>query len=75
MESPIKNIRVNNIIRFLLHLFDLFGNPGFIDSDRGSQLKSQEFNVFCSERGNDKSRTLPYYPQGSGQTEHYNGVN
>ena len=69
-----KDITAKTIFMCLSLLFDIFGTPGFIHSNRGRQLDTQEINVSCSEKQTVKSVTSPYYPQGNGQNERYNGV-
>ena len=49
------------------------GTPGFIHSDRGRQFVSTEFPNFCLQNGVATSKTTPYFPQGNGQNERYNG--
>ena len=70
----LKEITMNAIINCLNQLFSLFGTPGFIHTDRGSQFMGEEFEKFLRDRGISHSRTTPYNPKGNGQTERYNGV-
>ena len=70
----IKYITAKTIIRGLLHIFDIFGNPVVFHSDYGAQPESQEFNSFFLEKRIAKSCTSPYHPQDNGQNERYIGV-
>ena len=71
---PLREITSRALIACFKHLFAIFGCPGSIHSDRGSQFISSEFDDFCLKRGIAHSRTTPYNPKGNGQTERYNGV-
>ena len=51
----------------------IFGCPGYIHTDRGSQLLSEEFDQFCLANGIAHSRTIPYNPSGNGQCERFHG--
>ena len=59
---PIRKFTAKIIFRCPLHLFHIFGNPGFFHSDLGGKPESQEFNVFCSHRKIAKPHTSPYHP-------------
>ena len=48
--------------------------PGFIHSDRGQSLISDELKEFLNSRGIATSRTSAYNPRGNGQVERYNGI-
>ncbi|KAF2899044.1 hypothetical protein ILUMI_07131 [Ignelater luminosus] len=54
-------------------LFNMFGTPAYIHSDRGSSFMSQEVKNFLTN-GIASSRTTPHSPQGSGQAKRYNGI-
>ena len=64
----------SSVIKCLSTLFAIFGTPGFIHSDRGTQFVSSEFQNFCRQNGVATSKTTPYHPQGNGQNERYNGT-
>ena len=70
----LREITTAAIIDSLKQLFHLFGTPGFIHSDRGTQFSSMEFQDFCNQLGISHSRTTPYNPRGNGQTERFNGM-
>ena len=71
---PLKSITSEAIISCLKQLFAIFGVPGFIHTDRGSQFLSHEFESFCHSANISHSRTTPYHPNGNGQTEKFNGT-
>ena len=71
---PLRNITSSSVIKCLSTLFAIFGTPGFIHSDRGTQFVSSEFQNFCRQNGVATSKTTPYHPQGNGQNERYNGI-
>ena len=48
--------------------------PGYVHSDRGQSLISDELKAFLNDRGVATSRTSAYNPQGNGQVERYNGI-
>ena len=62
------------VIKCLIQLFSFFGMPGFVHSDRGRSLISDELKSFLNSRGVATSRTSAYNPQGNGQVERYNGI-
>jgi len=71
---PLKTITSEAVIGCLRQLFSIFGIPGFIHTDRGSQFLSNEFEEFCHSSNISHSRTTPYHPNGNEQTERYNGT-
>ncbi|KAL1446069.1 hypothetical protein WDU94_006611, partial [Cyamophila willieti] len=71
---PCSDVSSITVIKHLTNLFLLFGNPGYIHSDRGTAFMSAEVKSFLTERGVATSRTTPYNPQGNGQCERYNGI-
>ena len=54
------------------HLFQVFGCPEQIHSDRGGAFESALFTELCQLYGCRKSRTTPYHPQGNGACERFN---
>ena len=48
--------------------------PGYVHSDRGPSVMSEELKRWLFEKGILSSRTTPYNPQGNGQVERYNGI-
>ena len=71
---PLRNITSSSVIKCLSTIFVIFGTPGFIHSDRGTQFVSSEFHNFCRQNGVASSKTTPYHPQGNGQNERFNGI-
>ena len=70
----LRNITSSSVIKSLSTLFAIFGTPGFIHPDPGAQFLSSEFQNFCRQNGVATSKTTPYYPQGNGRNERYNGI-
>lgn len=54
------------------HLFQVFGCPEQILSDRGGAFESALFTELCKLYGCRRSRTTPYHPQGNGACERFN---
>ena len=71
---PCKDMTSSTIINCLTQLFSLFGIPGYIHSDRGPSLVSEELESYLLSLGIGFSRTTPYNPRGNGQCERYNGT-
>ena len=71
---PCANMSTPTVIKCMVMLFSFFGMPGYVHSDRGPSLISEELKTFLNERGVATSRTSAYNPQGNGQVERYNGV-
>ena len=69
----LRNITPSSAINSLSNHFAIFGNPGFIRSDRSTQFVPSEFRNFFHQNEVATSRTTPYYPQGNGHNERYNG--
>ena len=57
-----------------INLFNTFGLPEYIYSDRGTGFMSKDLKDYLHLRGIATSRTTPYNPRGNGQVERYNGV-
>lgn len=64
----------STVIKHLSELFSVFGQPSYIHSDRGPSFASQELKTFLQSKGIATSHSTPYYPQGNGQVESYNGI-
>ena len=71
---PVRDMVTPTVIKCLVQLFSLFGLPGYVHSDRGPSLISEELKSFLHSRGIATSRTSSYNPQGNGQVERYNGI-
>ena len=69
----LKNITSSAIIKLLQSLLAVFGCPGYIQNDRGSQFLSEEFDQFCLDNGIAYFRSTPYNPRGNGHSEWFNG--
>ena len=62
------------VIKCFIQLFSLFGMHGYIHSDRGTSLISEELKSFLNNRRVATSRMSAYNPRGIGQVERYNGI-
>jgi transposase InsO family protein len=71
---PCRDTNADTVIRCLETLFNLFGTPESIHSDRGSQFMSETVTNYCQKKNIAQTRTSPYNPQGNGQCEKYNGL-
>ncbi|CAG2229552.1 unnamed protein product [Mytilus edulis] len=71
---PCSDMTSATVIQCLRQLFDLFGMPAYIHSDRGQSFMSAELKTFLQSHGVATSRTTPYSPQSNGQCERYNGI-
>ena len=50
-----------------------FGVPEILITDNGTNLTSQEFELFLEQLGIEHRKTTPYHAQSDGQTERFNG--
>ena len=71
---PCSTISAKEVVKHIQSLFELFGSPSSVHSDRGTQFESQEFKQFLLRHNVVKSRTTPYRPQANGQCERENGT-
>lgn len=71
---PTKDRSTITVIKCLQSLFQLFGPPKSIHSDRGPEFFSKEMGHFLSSWSVHQSRTTPYNPSGNGQCERFNGI-
>ena len=70
---PLRNITSSSVIKCLSTLFAIFGTPGFVHFDWGTQFVSSEIQKLLPPKL-AISKTTPYHPQGNGQNERYNGI-
>ncbi len=68
------NMESSTIIRCLSDLFATFGTAGYVHSDNGPSLISEELRTFLMDHGIGYSNSAKYNPRGNGQVERYNGV-
>ena len=71
---PCSDINAGTVIRCLTEIFSLFGEPGFVHSDRGKQFMSALVKSFLLKHGVSSSHSAAYNPRGNGQCERYNGI-
>jgi transposase InsO family protein len=62
------------IISHLLNLFSVFGLAGYVHSDNGPSLVSDELRSFLLNLGIAHSNSSVYNPRGNGQVERFNGM-
>ena len=61
-------------IKIYHKLLATFGAPNAIHSDRGSGFLSTSMRKSLNDKGINISTTTPYYPQGNGLCERFNGI-
>ena len=66
------DIKSATVIEKLIHLFSIFGFPGYVHSDQGSSFMSFELKSWLHNFGVPTSRTNRYNPAGNGQVERCN---
>ncbi len=71
---PTKDRSTATVIKCLTSLFQIFGPPKSIHSDRGPEFFSKEMSQFLATWGVHQSRTTPYNPTGNAQCERFNGI-
>ena len=71
---PCKDLHTDTVKRCLTELFSVFGQPGFVHSDRGSSFISDGLKSFFISQGIGSSHSSPYNPRGNGQCERYNAI-
>ena len=71
---PCPNQESSTIVKCLTELFSIFGTAGYVHSDNGPSLISEELHDFFLSHGIAYSNSTKYNPQGNGQVERYNGV-
>ena len=68
---PTKDRTSATVISCLKSLFQIFGPPQSLHSDRGPEFFSLEISHFLSSWNVHQSRTTPYNPTGNSQCERY----
>ena len=68
---PLKNIRAKTITRELLKYFCITGFPQVIQSDQGSNFKSEIFKQFCHNLCIQHNFSTVYHPQSQGSLERF----
>ncbi|XP_041989092.1 uncharacterized protein LOC121740463 [Aricia agestis] len=69
-----KDVSATTVIGCFKDLFQMYGTPHYIHSDRGAAFMSKELRDFLVMNGVACSRSTPYNPQGNGQVERLNGT-
>ncbi|GKA95976.1 reverse transcriptase domain-containing protein [Tanacetum coccineum] len=64
---PTNDVRV--VVKFLKQLFDQFGSPKSLISDRGTQFCNSQLEKALQRYGVTHRFATPYHPQTSGQVE------
>ncbi|XP_063366280.1 uncharacterized protein K02A2.6-like [Cydia amplana] len=67
-----RKIDSSEMIKNLTEIFSRLGDPATITADNGRQFISEEFKIFCTERGIILHSTIPYWPQMNGEVERQN---
>lgn len=68
----VKDTKTKNVIKILDNLFNDFGIPTRIISDRGTAFTSGSFKEFCSSRGIKHVLNAVACPRANGQAERFN---
>ena len=71
---PCVDMKASTITEKLCNLLSLFGFPGYVHADQGSNFMSSELKEWLHGKGIPTSRTTRYNPKGNGQVERFNGV-
>lgn len=71
---PCSSMDTATVKRCLVEIFSLVGNAGFVHSDNGPSLISQELRTWLISNGIGFSNSAKYNPRGNGQVERFNGV-
>lgn len=70
--KPVKDTKTKNVIRVLESIFNDFGIPERIISDRGSSFTSSQFKDFCISNGVKHILNAVASPRSNGQAERFN---
>ena len=68
---PCPNMETSTFIKCLDSLFSLCSTAGFVHSDRGPSLMSEELRSYLLSRGIASSHSAAYSRRGNGQVERY----
>ena len=68
---PCPNMESSTVTACLDSVFSLCGTTGYVHSDRGPSLMSEELSTYLLERGIASSHSTAYNPRGNGQVERY----
>ena len=71
---PCAGMKASTIIEKLCNLPSLFGFPGYVHTDPGSNFMSSELTEWLRGKGIPASRSTRYNSKGNGQVERFNGV-
>lgn len=71
---PMRNTQTRHVLNSLSSMFQTFGLPERIISDRGTAFTSKSFENFCLERGIKHTLNAVQHPNANGQVERANRV-
>ena len=71
---PCTDMLATTVKKCLIEIFFIFGEPGFVHSDRGRSFISDLLKSFLLQNGIGSSHSSAYNPRGNGQCERYNGT-
>lgn len=69
---PVKDTKTKNVVKILEDLFNDFGAPTRIISDRGTAFTSKQFKDFCASKGIKHVLKAVVCPRVNGQAESFN---
>lgn len=69
---PVRDTKTKNVIKALDHLFNDFGVPRRIITDRGTAFTSSQFKDFCTGKGIKHVLNAVACPRANGQAERFN---
>lgn len=67
----VRNIRAKTVVARMLQFFSTFGLPRVVQTDNGTNFKSDVFEQFCKEHGITHKVSSPYHPQSQGVIERF----
>ena len=68
---PLRSIKSKSVIKYLLDFFARYGLPRVLQSDRGSNFSSREFERQMTEWGIKHVFATPYHPESQGILERF----
>jgi hypothetical protein len=70
--EAVKSTKTRHVLKALKQLFDIFGVPDRVITDRGTAFTSRSFQTFCETHGIKHILNAVTTPRANGQCERYN---